>query len=291
MSSFVIGLLFKLLTSILKKFRNLYLESQVAARCIQLLLPYIRWKEFQTINADVTEYYQNEMKTLKDKIRNIERKLDHYSNENSLTISSHILNHSTYNNHIIDKAIFTTHYNNKGDYLGHYSFDGRRKSRGETSEILVQISASEAISDVEEQLQFKAGGSDDKIFPSRCIDDTDKRKMIFKILLDPPITEENNLNYWYSFTWPNVGNDEINSDTINFKQYSEDMIPDVTHKLHFPYMLLEKHIIEIKNGEPSLSGIDISEKMENQEFVYEYKISNRDLDGVIIYWKRDISNK
>lgn len=290
MLSFVIGLLFKLLTSILKKFRNLNIESQLAARSIQLLLPYIRWREFQSINADVVKKYRNEMNTLKDKIRNIEQKLDHYSNENSLTISSHIINHKTYKNNIIEKAIFTTHYNLKGDYVGHYSFSGRRKNMGETSEILVQISASEAISDVNKQLQFKAGGLGNKIFPSRCIDDTDMRKKIFKIMLQPPIKEENTLNYWYSFTWPNVGNDEINSDTINFKQYSEDMIPDITHKLHFPYKLIEKRIIEIVNGEPSLSGIDISEKVENQDFVYEYKINNRDLDGIIMYWRRDISN-
>lgn len=286
--STIIGLVFKLVLLLLKPFRSLHLESLIASRAIQLMLPYVRWKEFQSINADVNKLFHLEETTFQNKIWNIEKKLDNYSHVHSLMISPLILNHDFYSTQIINSAYFNTRFDESGKYYGYYSFRGRNLNKIMTKEILVQISASEAVD--ESLLKFKSGGANNREFPDKCIDNIELRKKIFSTQLMPPIKSSDPLIYWYSFEWPKIGNDEINSDTLNFKQYSKFPIPEIKHCLRFPYKLLKVHLIEILNGEPTLSDIEIIERNENNEFIYEYKIVNKELDGIILYWQRELSN-
>ncbi len=232
-----------------------------------------------------------EQNPLIEKLRSYDDDLDVDTIIKDLEISSLILNHPSYNSHFFHSANFYTEFDTEGNYCGRYELKGWRIAKGITEEILVQIGASFPMSKGE--LPFKAGSPRSKEdFIYYCRDDKDLRKKVFSFFIKPPVKQSENIEFWYDFKWPEIGNDPgTTGDIINLKQYSNNRTPMVKHTLVFPYKIKDISLVEIVDNNICLSSLKVEEKKDGQKHVYEYQSDKCDVDAFLIFWRKDLANK
>ncbi len=253
---------------------------------VSVMIRLLPGSEIPLLAIQMTERHELENQRLFDALVRIDPGLDVELLKESLNLLPEIQDHSSYLSHIVTKAKFFARYDIEGNYFGHYKIEGHRIKKGTTTEILIQIAASEPIT--YETLKFRAGGStkDDKYLANPIQDVLGRLKTIC-IFPSPPIESGKKLKYWYEFQWPNVGNDPVSSDHINLKSFSPLPIDDVRHELTFPYKLPElPYLFEYVGGDLVRSALKVKEKREGKNYIYEYRSKGKNIDSFLIFWRR-----